>query len=581
MSSLVLCDRPKSQQITLRDYQQEIVDQIYLNSAAGMLRILLFSPTGAGKTAIACKLIVDFTELGKPSLFVVRQEPLIHQTVRTLQRMGIECGVIKAGFKPDYTKLVQVATIQTLNRRSFPPAALIIVDEAHGTCAAQYDRLFDHYHDALIVGPTATPFRLSKKETLKSRFDALVGSLQTSDLIERGFLVPIRVFSNDLDLSSVATVAGEFDQGALRVVMDTPEMVQWLVTEYQQKTPGERAIAFAVNIEHSQNIVSAFNAAGIPAEHIDGETPPAERQALYSRLRHGPTRLLSSVGVLSEGFDEPSASVCLMARPTQSRGLFMQQVGRVLRLSPDTNKTKAVLIDQAGNCFRFGLPTDRINLSLTDPPPDTEPGEAPVKLCPECESLIHASLMTCPECGYEYPVHAVAPMGVMVELTPSGFKDTLDNLLAVAKSKGYKKAWVYHEVLRQWPKPSLDELSLIQDALEYGAGWIYYQYLKLNPEVGDLIMDLSQCEHWAELQSYSDRPAEHKRTAWALLPDEQRAKLKAIAENKETVVLNWTNLSQLNAYTHRLNDHQLNAWWDALSPTAKRHVKSLVPKRKP
>ena len=527
----------KTGKIQLRDYQERILNGIYSYRDRQINRAVMFAPTGAGKTAMSCKMIEDYTLAGKPSLFIVRQEPLIPQTVTTLERFGLSCGVLKAGYAPDPSQLIQVATVQTLNRRQFPPADLVVLDEAHGACAAQYDAVFDRYREALIVGPTATPFRLSKRESLADRFETIVGELQTIDLIERGYLVPITVKAKaPPDLRKVRTRLGEFRQDDLAIAMNTPEMVGNLVEQYQQHTPGERAIAFCVNRAHSQAVAHAFNAAGIPAEYIDGETPADERQAMYKRLRNEETLVLSSVNVLSEGFDEPSVTVGLMARPTKSQGLYMQQVGRILRLSPETGKTRAVLLDQAGNVFRFRLPTDRIEIAL-EPAIEKEPGEAPVKTCPECETVIHASLMTCPHCGHEFEAAEKASAPVQMEevtnLTMA--KVDLARLLTVQHEYGLKKGWVVHTYLREHSNVSLAEFELLAEALDYNKKWAYHQYCDRYGQAKTLVEQLEQIQTWEDLQPFTRLPRDDKQAAWKLLSPKARIRIRELTKSSQAV----------------------------------------------
>ena len=229
-----------------------------------------------------------------------------------------------------------------------------------------------------------------------------------------------------------------------------------LFRSYQSRCPGRRAIAFTVNLEHSAHVAQAFNQAGIPAETVDGSTPPEERQAIYRRLRNCETLVVVSVGVLSEGFDEPSAEVGLMLRPTKSRGLWLQQVGRVLRPSPATGKTEALILDQAGNTWRHGLPTDKISLSLTEAPLDNGPGEAPVKRCPDCGTMLPASVMLCPTCSHLFPPPAKATL--TARLTKLEAMDLLERRLdywwQVADSNFYSRGWIFHQFLSAYPTPT-------------------------------------------------------------------------------------------------------------------------------
>lgn len=477
----------------LRPYQTKLRLLSDYHAAQGKRRQLLFLPTGGGKTVVAADLIHRAYAAGRRSLFVVRQEPLIAQTISKLAAFGVDCGVIKAGYTADLSHETQVATVQTMNRRSlFPPADLVILDEAHGATAAQYDAIFERYSDALILGLTATPFRTKRVESLDARFDVLVGDYQTRDLVAEGFLVPPTVFgwpADALDLSKTRVSAGDYNIGDLAIAVNTPVMVRSAVAEYIRRGAGKRALAFCVTLAHAEAFADALRAAGIPAETVTGETPPAERQAIYARLRTLETHVIASVGVLSEGFDEPSAEVALMLRPTKSRSLYLQQAGRVLRLSAATGKTRALILDQAGNVWRHGLPTDPIELSLRAAPIDsTADREAPVKRCEECGAINAAGAARCAECGAAFPIRdgkaAKVLTGALAEVDAAELLDErLRHWRSVADVRNYKRGWIVMAFLQAYPRPTLEQLRAVRAAVGYKRGWERHIYAKIHDEL--------------------------------------------------------------------------------------------------
>src|SRR5262249_5249823 len=158
-----------------------------------------------------------------------------------------------------------------------------------------------------------------------------------------------------------------------------------------RRATGARTVAFAVSIEHSRHLAERFNAAGIPAEHLDGETPTPERDAILQRLEYGVTRVVSNVGVLCEGWDQPSVKCCILARPTKSTGLYLQQVGRILRpwSDPATGQARrAVILDHAGCAHEHGLPQDDREFTLEDTKKRTghagDKRETAAQTCPRC-----------------------------------------------------------------------------------------------------------------------------------------------------------------------------------------------------
>jgi superfamily II DNA or RNA helicase len=250
---------------------------------------------------------------------------------------------------------------------------------------------------------TATPYRLGR-EQLGDHMQTFVSTPVPAELQRMGYLAPMQYYGvpseSHISLEGVRTVAGDYNERDLKNACDRPELVQRIVEEYHRLTPGKRTIAFCVDVEHARHVAEAFRASGTPADVVDGSTPIRERQRLYKALGAGKLLVLTSCNVISIGFDEPSVEVGLLLRPTQSRALHYQQVGRVLRVSPATGKTSGIILDQANNLKRLGFPEDIKAYHL---PTQREPGvhEArPTKQCPLCNRLMWGFLMICPGCGY-------------------------------------------------------------------------------------------------------------------------------------------------------------------------------------
>jgi hypothetical protein len=158
-------------------------------------------------------------------------------------------------------------------------------------------------------------------------------------------------------------------------------IVRGAVEEYTQRCPGAPAIVFCVDVDHSQRVASAFRERGYRAAHVDGDTPADERRALIAALATTEVQLVANCGLISEGLDVPNVTAAILLRPTKSLALYLQQVGRALRPAP--GKERALILDHAGNTYRFGLADAEGRWSL-DGRPRGEPGEAPVRRCPEC-----------------------------------------------------------------------------------------------------------------------------------------------------------------------------------------------------
>lgn len=378
--------------MSLRPYQTEAIASLRALFAAGKRRPLLVSPTGSGKTHIAAEIIRSAQERGTKVVMLAHRKELIDQTSAKLLEAGVHSGVIKAGYPADPLAPVQVASIQTLVNRALPPAGLLIIDEAHHAAADTYRKVAAAY--PRVLGLTATPWRVDGRG-LADDFDASVVAATPAELTAGGYLVRARCFAYAApDLKGIAVRGGDYAQGMLELACDKQELLGSIVAEYAKHAAGRSAIAFPVSVQHSQHLVAEFVAAGFQAAHLDAHTPGPERDLVLERFRAGEVTILSSVGVLTEGFDAPRAEVCLLARPTMSLALYMQMVGRVLR--PFPGKLSALVHDHAGNAIRFGGPAEPRDYSLTA----SRAKAAPMHMaCPLCLAVVPIASVTCPECG--------------------------------------------------------------------------------------------------------------------------------------------------------------------------------------
>lgn len=396
--------------VSLRPYQREAIDEIRSEIRSGKRRILLCLPTGAGKTLTASSMILSALKRGKRCLFVAHRKELIDQTVTSFARLGVtSVGVIRAGDKRrDPSQPIQVASIQTLARRTQTDFDFVVIDEAHRACSKSYvEHLFERHARAVITGLTATAIRTDGKP-LRSQFDALVIGARYSTLLAEGHLSEPMVYGTPVlpDMSTVRTSGGDYNQEDLEAAVNKGSLIGDLVTQWS-KHPRRRTVAFAVSVAHSLAIVESFRAAGVRAEHLDGTTPEGERTAILARLASGETELVSNVGVLCEGWDLPACKTLILARPTKSLGLYMQMAGRILRpwIDPETGELVTPLIlDHGGNVDRHGLPHEDREWSLDAKPKKV--GEIPMKACKTCFAYVAAGVKVCPHCGAEFPAPA-------------------------------------------------------------------------------------------------------------------------------------------------------------------------------
>ncbi len=355
--------------MNLRPYQAEALERVRAQLRAGRRRIVIVLPTGGGKTIIAAMIILSAYAKGKRVVFFAHRRELIRQTAAKLELAGIPAGDIGIMLGSDSRNLdapVIVASIATWVHRAAPPADLVFIDEAHRSCSDSYLRAIAHYRDAgsVVLGLTATPFR-ADGHGLGDVYEVLEVIACPSTLIAEGFLAAPRVFSTPSgsgpDLTGVRVERGDYVAADLASRMNTAVLISDIVNHWQKLAVGRRTVVFATSVDHSRSIAEAFTAAGVAAEHLDGETPNAQREAILARLESGETRVVSNCAVLTEGWDQPSAKVCILARPTKSLGLYIQMAGRVLR--PWENETPLILIMPATR-LNTGYPMRIANTNL-------------------------------------------------------------------------------------------------------------------------------------------------------------------------------------------------------------------------
>jgi superfamily II DNA or RNA helicase len=382
----------------LRQYQQQAIDDTRAAIRNGARAPLLVLPTGGGKTVIFATIAATAAAKGNRVLILVHRRELIHQASSKLAWVGLEHGIIAAGL-PTTDAPVQIASVQTLARRlahmTWQPG-LIIIDEAHHATAGQWDRILNHWPDAYRLGVTATPCRLDGRG-LGAAFDAMVHGPTVADLTSAAFLSPARIYAPPIvaDLASVRTRAGDYAKDQAAAAMDRPTVTGDAISHYQRLASGQQAIAFCCNVKHAASVCDAFKTAGITAELLLGSTDNREEVVADFAAHH--TKVLVTVDVVSEGFDVPAASCAILLRPTQSLGLYLQQVGRVLRPAP--NKPAALILDHVGNVTRHGFPNDPRDWSLDDRLKRGRGTPAPsVRTCEQCFAAFKPAPQ-CPACG--------------------------------------------------------------------------------------------------------------------------------------------------------------------------------------
>ena len=450
--------------LQLRPYQERGIAAVRAEIARGVRRVLMVLPTGGGKTVVAASIIAGAVRKSKRALFLAHRRELIDQCYGKLLASGLSrehLGTILAGdprARPHAP--VQVASVQTLVGRRHPPADLIFVDEAHHTTARTYERILESYPGAVVVGLTATPCR-GDGRGLGDAFGALVQVAQFGDLAAEGFLIVPTVYStrHPVDLSAVKSTAGDYNLHDLDEALNRRELVGDIVAHWQEHAAGRTTVVFAASVGHSRAIVEQFVEAGVRAEHLDGTTDDDERAAILARLATGETTVVANFGVLTEGWDLPRCKCVVLARPTKSKGLYLQMAGRGLRPDGDT---PALLLDHAGCVLAHGFPQDDQEWSLESK--KKRPGAAPVKTCPSCYAALPTGTLVCPECGHVFespPREEIETVdGALVQVVPPSTlpvavrRAWYEATVATAASRGWKVGAArhrYREKFGAWP----------------------------------------------------------------------------------------------------------------------------------
>lgn len=449
----------------LRGYQSKAIQNVRDRLKSGKKRVILQMPTGSGKTATAASVIDSALGRGRRVIFTVPALSLITQTIESFRRDGItDIGVMQGQHElTDADQPVQICSVQTLARRKIPQADLVIVDEAH-IVFDLYGRWFNNedWKDVPVIGLSATPWA----KGLGKLWDDLVIGATTQDMIDQGHLCKFRVFApSKPDLEGIKTVAGDYDLGGLDEVMNKVAITADIVKTWLEKGQDRPTLCFAVNRAHAANICDEFNRAGVPAAYVDGETPLDERDDLAQDFKKGVFKVICNVGVMTTGVDLPFVSCLILARPTKSEMLFVQIIGRGLRIAE--GKEDCLILDHSDTTARLGFVTDIHHEHLDDGKKKQSGGDKKEKKeplpkpCPSCTYLMPVKIKVCPSCGFELKPKAnvfVADGDLVEHLGDGKSKFTFESnpemwekenfyreLLGLAEEKGYKSGWAFHQ----------------------------------------------------------------------------------------------------------------------------------------
>lgn len=404
----------------LRDYQAEAVQAVfdYWGTAPSTREKpaspLIVMPTGAGKSPTLGELVRRLVQdYGCRVAIVTHRAELIAQDARAVRSVWpqADVGIYSAGLSRREVRTITIAGVQSIARR---PEVLghidvMIVDEAHLVSpeeTTQYGALISALRevnpDMRIVGLTATPYRLGQgylTEGAGAMFTSVCYEVGVRRLIEAGWLSPVVTGSPSvaIDTSSVGLRLGEFAARDLELASDVDKVNDAVADDVREALAGRTsALIFGTSVDHARRLAMAARWRGLSTETITGETPREERDRIIAAFKSRALQVVTSCDVLTTGFDAPVVDVIALVRPTMSPSLYVQMVGRGMRLAE--GKHDCLLLDYGGNIARHG-PIDDVKVKAKS----EGKGEAPIKSCPKCKAQVAAAARVCAHCGYEWP----------------------------------------------------------------------------------------------------------------------------------------------------------------------------------
>jgi DNA repair protein RadD len=437
----------------LRYYQREALDAAYADIRTNKQGTLIVLPTGSGKSAVIATAAKEAVQKwGARVLIISHVRELIEQVSETILKVlgtwdaKSLVGIYSAGLKSrDTSEPIICASIQSIYNKA--PALgrfdLILIDEAHlvpPDGEGMYQRFLADSRvinpELRVVGLTATDFRLGSGYIHGEgrMFSTLCYEAKVRDLIDQKFLCDLRGKDGGApDLTNVRIKGGEYESQSLSTALAEVDVVASACREVEKYGQGRNAgIVFCCSVEHANMVTAELKKNGHGAETIVGDTPSQERSDLIAAFKERRLRFLVSVGVLTTGFDAPHVDLIVLMRPTLSPSLYVQMVGRGLRVSP--YKKDCLVLDLAGVIAEHG-PIDDIRIKEKKKGGDG--GAPPTKTCPQCAEILPASAIVCHCCGHEMPREIARHDAVAANVSP--LKNLREEIEKVKRVK-----WMVH-----------------------------------------------------------------------------------------------------------------------------------------
>jgi len=443
--------------ISLRPYQISAIDKLREKFQQGKRKIIIHMPCGTGKGLAMSHIVKTITDKGIPIISVMAGRDLIFQTRNNYHKYFNIISSMIMGNEPGFYKdsLSQICSIDTLRARDIEfvkKIKYIIVDECHMTNADRYQNFFSSMApDAYYIGFTATPYNYLKF------WEDVICPINPVEARDHGFLSPVIHYApkDQIDVSQVKISAGEFNQTQLeeqssKIIGDIPET-------WKKFADGRPTVCFGVNKNHSQMIADEFNKKGIKAIHLDESDNKYQREDALSKIKSGEIKIICNVNIFSIGIDVPEISCGILARPTMSEVLYIQQAGRILRTCK--NKQDSIILDHAGNIMRHGAVYETRQAKLATNPKDKNLEKIiRVTTCEMCYAVRPSGQRECPYCGYSNPTQSREIEHIEGELTTVDYidnkylkmKNALRDLEEVGKWKGWKPVAKYFKLFEMF-----------------------------------------------------------------------------------------------------------------------------------
>ena len=464
-------------ELKLREHQSAVIDALREGFRKGHRSLLLYAPTGFGKTEVAISLMKATSDNYKKAAMVLDRIVLVDQTSLRLTKYNISHGVFQANhWKFDTAERLQICSAQTLERRdNFPKMDLLIVDECH-IARKQTTEFIKNNPDIKVIGLTATPFT----KGLGDIYSKVVCGMTTGDLVERKWLAPLKVFiAKEIDMTGAKKIAGEWSQEETtkRGMQITGDIVgEWITKTHEIFGGPRKTIVFCSGVAHGADLVAQFAKRGYNFVSISYKDDDEFKRSAIEDFSRPDTEIhgLIATDVLTRGFDVPDVMIGVSARPfSKSLSSHIQQLGRVMRPHPD--KEFALWLDHSGNYIRFRDDWDEVYSNGVDELNEVrekakkEPTqkEKEASKCPVCSALWPRSSDTCTSCGHvrKRRNEISSVNGEMVELaeTTRAMKedkqDFYSELKFIALAKNYNPHWAdhkYREKFGVWPRGLAD-----------------------------------------------------------------------------------------------------------------------------